>query len=119
MTWIEKGIMQELWILRDISPDQGHISKHCIQLRGFFQYPGKGEDGVHICIIFDLLGGDVRSLIFKRKDKDQSQDPVPLTLAKRILLHTLRGIAHLHGLGIVHTDLKPANIMFDPRAIID
>jgi serine/threonine protein kinase len=113
MTWIEKGVMQELSVLRVISPDQGDVSKHCIRLRGFFQQRGKGEDGIHLCLIFDLLGGDVNSLICKRKDKDQRKDPVPLALAKRILLHTLRGIAHLHGLGIVHTDLKPNNIMFD------
>ena len=42
---------------------------------------------------------------------------LPLPLAKRILLHTLRGIAHMHSLQIVHTDLKHDNIMFDTGSL--
>jgi serine/threonine protein kinase len=38
---------------------------------------------------------------------------LPLTLAKRILLHVLRGIEHAHRAGMVHTDLKYDNIFFD------
>ena len=37
----------------------------------------------------------------------------PLPLAKRILLHTLRGIAHAHENGVVHTDIKHDNIFLD------
>ncbi|KAG2035067.1 kinase-like domain-containing protein [Suillus americanus] len=39
---------------------------------------------------------------------------LPLPLVKRIMMHTLRGLAHMHALHIVHTDLKQDNnIMFD------
>jgi serine/threonine protein kinase len=41
----------------------------------------------------------------------------PLPLAKRILLHTLRGIVHMHSCQIVHTDLKHDNIMFDAGSL--
>ncbi|KAF8067837.1 kinase-like domain-containing protein, partial [Lyophyllum atratum] len=54
------------------------------------------------------LGGDVKSLQVKVARKG-----LPLPLAKRILLHTLRGLAHMHHCNIVHTDLKHDNIMFD------
>ena len=33
-------------------------------------------------------------------------------VVKRILLHTLRGLAHMHHCQIVHTDLTHDNIMF-------
>jgi serine/threonine protein kinase len=38
---------------------------------------------------------------------------VPLSLTKRVLRDSLRGIATLHEKGIVHTDIKPNNIMVD------
>ncbi|KAG1855329.1 kinase-like protein [Suillus subalutaceus] len=39
--------------------------------------------------------------------------PPGLTSIKRIMMHTLRGLAHMYALQIVHTDLKQDNIMFD------
>ncbi|GJJ14313.1 hypothetical protein Clacol_008577 [Clathrus columnatus] len=35
------------------------------------------------------------------------------THLKRILLHVLRGIAHMHSCGIVHTDINPETVLFD------
>lgn len=49
--------------------------------------------------------------------KDQllsfAQKDVPVSLMKRILRDSLRGIATLHEKGIVHTDIKPNNILVD------
>ncbi|KAF2014219.1 kinase-like protein [Aaosphaeria arxii CBS 175.79] len=42
-----------------------------------------------------------------------AQKDVPLPLTKRILRDTLRGLAALHERGIVHTDVKPNNIMLN------
>ncbi|KAF8808766.1 kinase-like protein [Phlegmacium glaucopus] len=59
------------------------------------------------------MGGDVKSLQVKVAGKKG----LPLPLAKRILLHTLQGLAHMHHCQIVHTDLKHDNIMFDTGSI--
>jgi serine/threonine protein kinase len=40
-----------------------------------------------------------------------AQKDVPLPLTKRILRDSFRGIATLHEKGIVHTDIKPNNIL--------
>lgn len=63
-----------------------------------------------MCLVTQLLGGDVKTL-----HKAQNGKVFPLPLAKRILLHVLRGIAHAHRSGVVHTDLKHDNIFFDTR----
>ncbi|ORY18338.1 kinase-like domain-containing protein [Clohesyomyces aquaticus] len=42
-----------------------------------------------------------------------AQEDVPVPLVKRLLRDSLRGIASLHGKNIVHTDIKPNNIMLD------
>ena len=43
----------------------------------------------------------------------------PLPLIKRIALHLLRGIAHTHGRRVVHTDIKPDNILFSTAMTAD
>ena len=59
------------------------------------------------------MGGDVKSLQVEVAGKKG----LPLPLVKRILLHTLRGLANMHHCQIVHTDLKQDNIMFDTGSI--
>ena len=82
------------------------------QLVSDFTLPGKGSAGEHICLVTQVLGGDVKSLF------STHGQPFPLPLAKCILLHVLRGIAHAHKCGVVHADLKHDNIFFStPRTL--
>lgn len=81
-------------------------SPHCPPLLDEFTFPGEGSAGSHICFVMPLYGGDVRMLYRERTTA------LPFPLAKRILLHLLCGIAHAHERGVVHTDIKPANILF-------
>ncbi len=39
-----------------------------------------------------------------------SQGPIPLREALRIAVEVARGVAHAHGEGVVHRDLKPGNV---------
>lgn len=66
-----------------------HIPRHCIGHRHW------------------RVGGDMNML--GRQISDNGQLPLPLV--KRIMLSILRGLAHLAQRGIVHTDVKPDNIM--------
>ncbi|KAG6875820.1 hypothetical protein C0993_007255, partial [Termitomyces sp. T159_Od127] len=79
-------------------------SPHVLQLRGAFNYAGKGNDGNHLCYATTLHGGNVARL--------DAAGQLPLPLAKRIMLHCLRGIAHMHKHGYIHTDIKFDNILF-------
>ncbi|KAJ3913950.1 kinase-like protein, partial [Lentinula edodes] len=80
-------------------------NNHCLHLLNEFTHPGKGSSGDHSCFVTPVYGGDVKMLRAQHKN-------FPLPLAKRMLLHTLRGIAHAHSKGLIHTDLKHDNIFF-------
>ncbi|KDR74464.1 hypothetical protein GALMADRAFT_141499 [Galerina marginata CBS 339.88] len=104
---IHRGLVWEPEALRLLSRSS-NTSPYCLKLLSSFTIPGKGSAGEHLCLVTQLLGGDVRSL-----HEWQNGKVFPLRLAKRILLHVLRGIAHAHRCGVVHTDLKHDNIFFD------
>ncbi|THH28097.1 hypothetical protein EUX98_g6085 [Antrodiella citrinella] len=84
------------------------LSPHCIRvLESHFTLPGKGLSGDnHLCFVTPVYGGDVESLW-------SAIEALPTPVAKRILLHLLRGIAHVHSRGFVHADIKMSNIFFD------
>lgn len=108
-----KGIILEreaLHLLQEPSPN----AAHCIQLRSEFDFPGRKGNGTHLCFVTDVYGGDVDSLRTKYGlyNPDSGGKYFPLSLAKRILLHILRGIAHSHACGVIHTDIKLDNILF-------
>ncbi|KAJ7764787.1 kinase-like protein [Mycena metata] len=98
----EKGLLWERDALLRVSftPNQ-----NCLTLKDSFTVVGKGSAGSHLCFVTPLLAGDVK-YVWRSVWKDR----LPLPLTKRILLHTLRGLAHAHKCGVVHTDLKPENI---------
>ena len=104
---IDNGPVWESEALKAIS-EHSPPSLHCLKLYSTFIHPGKGSSGQHMCFVTQLLGGDVNALW-----KAGGGKPFPLPLAKRILLHTLRGINQAHQAGVVHTDLKHDNIFFD------
>ncbi|KAK7450132.1 hypothetical protein VKT23_013014 [Stygiomarasmius scandens] len=96
---------KKLWEIESLIK-LGQRSPHCVELLNHWRAPGQGSSGEHIFLVTDLFGGDVGRLM------TSLGRPLPLKLSKRILLHTLRGIASAHRAGVMHTDLKEDNIFF-------
>ncbi len=65
---------------------------------------GTLEDGTRY-LAMELLEGDTLAELLDREGK------LSVERTLRIGKHILRGVGHAHGLGVVHRDLKPRNIM--------
>lgn len=90
--------MLELEVLQCISSSSTRGSHHRLSLLDHFIHPAKDGEGTHICLVTDVLGGTVASLMQQTKNRS-----LPVPLAKRVLRQMLMGLAHVHKHGVVHT----------------
>lgn len=66
----------------------------------------QSEYGFHGCIIFDLCGDNLAQLLDKNKDSS-----LPHPIVKQITKQLLNGLKVLHNINLIHTDIKPENIL--------
>jgi serine/threonine-protein kinase SRPK3 len=98
--------LEVLQRLSSVTPDGSY--DHCASLLTQFVYPGIDDDKEHLCLVTELFGSSVQDVL-----KALQGGFIPVPTVKRILRHVVLGIASLHKCGIVHTDIKPDNIMID------
>ena len=68
-------------------------------------------DGRHFLVLEYVDGCNLSELV-------KSDGPIRLGLAIEYVLHAARGLEHAHAAGIVHRDVKPANLLLTPQGTV-
>ncbi|KAJ3680977.1 hypothetical protein LUZ60_015466 [Juncus effusus] len=63
-------------------------------------------------LVFEFLDTDLKKFIDTYK-KGPNPRPLPPNVIKSFLYQLLKGVAHCHGHGVLHRDLKPQNLLVD------
>jgi serine/threonine protein kinase len=64
--------------------------------------------GPHPCLVFELMGQNILTFL---NYFDHAFVTLPRPLVKKIVKDTLEGLRDMHQCGVIHTDLKPENVM--------
>lgn len=70
---------------------------------------GWGAEDEHVVIAMPLVSGGTLESVVKKRGK--LAEPAVVVILDQLL----SGLAHVHEAGWIHRDVKPANIMFEPR----
>jgi serine/threonine protein kinase len=111
----ELSILEKISSVASKDPDSRHITI----LLDEFQH--EGPNGKHQCLVFEAMGITAASLVEELPENKPKMygkvERYPKWMAKKILLHALRGLAFLHRNGVVHGDIQPGNILFSVQGI--
>ncbi|KAG5472580.1 hypothetical protein LSCM1_03985 [Leishmania martiniquensis] len=94
----------EIKLLSEIMEADPHKNRCCARLNDYFKHTG--PNGTHVCMLFDVYGENLLSLMERYEYRG-----IPLPIVKCIARQVLIALDHINSIDIIHTDLKPENVL--------
>lgn len=92
--------------IRDEADATGQ-SPYIVRLHDFFDVVG--PNGTHPCMVFEPLGENLLAVL-------ERYERLPVLAVRQTMAQLLRALEFLHNLDIVHTDIKPENVLVVRRS---
>ena len=74
-------------------------------------YDVDNEGDTHYIVMEFIEGKDLNTIV-------KQEGALPLELACNYMAQSAEGLAHAHGKGLIHRDVKPANLLVDTKGIV-
>jgi len=74
-------------------------------------YDVDNEGDTHYIVMEFIEGKDLNTIV-------KQEGPLPLELACNYIAQSAEGLAHAHEKGLIHRDVKPANLLVDKKGIV-
>lgn len=100
---------RELQIMRQLVKDP---HSNIVALKHCFYSQGEKPDELYLNLVLEYVPETVYSI---SRSHQKSKVPLPLIFVKLYLYQLSRALAHIHALGICHRDIKPQNLLVDPK----
>jgi len=101
---------RELQIMRQLVKDP---HSNIVALKHCFYSQGEKPDELYLNLVLEYVPETVYSI---SRQHQKSKIALPLIFVKLYLYQLSRALAHIHTLGICHRDIKPQNLLVDPRS---
>lgn len=100
--------LREISLLRMLSRDP-----HIVKLMDVKQGLNKAGNTV-LYLVFEYMDTDLKKFI---RTFRQTGENIPSQTVKSLMYQLCKGVAFCHGHGVLHRDLKPHNLLMDPKTL--
>jgi serine/threonine-protein kinase len=74
-------------------------------------YDLDNEGDTHYIVMEFIEGKDLNTIV-------KQEGPLPLELAANYIAQSAEGLYHAHAASLIHRDVKPANLLVDPKGVV-
>ncbi|TDH65930.1 hypothetical protein CCR75_008434 [Bremia lactucae] len=98
---------RELQIMRQLH----HVN--IVQLKHCFYCNGEKPDELYLNLVLEFIPDTVYGVA---RQLQKAKQYMPVVLVKLYIYQICRALAYIHTMGICHRDIKPQNLLLDPRS---